>query len=237
MITANGIFDFDNQRVTAPDTGAWSGLTTWSAWTTWTTDTDDYMYWLLDPVDLFEVKQFCLNITTEANGIVDYYVYTSTTGAFNGEEKETIILEGAENVAAFSTRFYQIGVRVERLVNPQEITGIEVRVIEGKNKFALDNVNTSTLSGTSAARTLTFNRNVGTITNIQITPKQVTSYTPDFYVSDVTTSSHVTPIVIDKTVPSVTLVGIDGKPRDAVIDVLIEYLPEMYMDGRNLRVR
>ncbi len=237
MITANGIFDFDNQRVTAPDTGAWSGLTTWSAWTTWTTDTDDYMYWLLDPVDLFEVKQFCLNITTEANGIVDYYVYTSTTGAFNGEETETIILEGAEDVAAFSTRFYQIGVRVERLVDPQEITGIEVRVIEGKNKFALDNVNTSTLSGTSAARTLTFNRNVGTITNIQITPKQVTSYTPDFYVSDVTASSHVTPIVVNKTVPSVTLVGIDGKPRDAVIDVLIEYLPEMYMDGRNLRVR
>jgi hypothetical protein len=237
MITANGIFDFDNQRVTAPDNGSWSALTSWSAWSTWITATDDYMYWLLDPVDLYEVKQFCFNITTESNGIIDYYVYTSSTGAFAGEETETIIAEGDDGVAAFTTRFYQIGLRVERLVNPQEITGIEVRLLESKNKFSLDNINTSTLTGTSASRTLAFNRNVGTITNIQITPKQVTSYTPDFYVSDVATSNHVTPIVIDKTVPSITLVGIDGKPRDAIVDVLIEYLPEMYMDGRNLRVR
>jgi hypothetical protein len=237
MITVNGIFDFENQKVVAPNTTTWGDLTSWADWTNWTLDTDDDLYWLLDPVDLGRVKQFCLTITTEANGTVDYYVYTSTTGVFSGEETEIEIEAGDTAIAAFSTRYYQVGLRVGRLAAPQEITGIEVRLIEGKNKFSIDDVDTSTLSGTVDERDIDLPRPVGTISNIQITPKQVTAYTPDFYVSEITSSSHVTPIVVDKTVPSITLVGIDGYARDAVVDVLIEYLPEMYMDGKNLRVR
>ena len=240
MITANGIFDFENQRVTAPDTGTWSSLTTWSAWTTWTTDTDDYMYWLLDPVDLYEVKQFCLSITTQANGIVDYYIYTSDTGVFGGEELETVILEGDEGIPAFNTRFYQVGVRVERLVDPQEITGIEVRVIEGKNKFAINDLNTVDINdGSTQGYVVPFNRSVGTITNVQITPQEVTPFQLDVYVTDAPTSSLVIPHVTNKTSDSISfaLYGLDNQPRDAVVDILIEYLPEMYMDGRNLRVR
>jgi hypothetical protein len=32
-------------------------------------------------------------------------------------------------------------------------------------------------------------------------------------------------------------VGLDNVPRDGVIDVVAEILPEQYMDGNNLRVR
>ncbi len=240
MITANGVLDFENQKVVAPDTGTWSALTTWDSWTAWPTATDDYMYWLLDPVDLYEVKQFCLSITTEANGIVDYYVYTSDTGVFGGEETETVILEGSSGIAAFNTRFYQIGVRVERLVDAQEISGIEVRVIEGKNKFAIDNLNTADINdGSTQGYVVPFNRRVGTITNVQITPQEVTPFQLDVYVTDAPTSSLVIPHVTNKTADSISfaLYSLDNQPRDAVVDILIEYLPEMYMDGRNLRVR
>lgn len=240
MITANGILDVENQRVVAPDTGVWSSLTTWSAWNTWSTATDDYMYYLLDPVDLEEVKQFCLTITTEANGIVDYYIYTSDTGAFNGEEVETVILEGDTGITAFNTRFYQVGLRVEKLTQPQEITGIEVRVVEGKNKFSINNVDTSTINdGSTQGYVVPFNRSVGTITNVQITPQEVTPFQLDVYVTDYPTSTIVIPHVTSKTANSVSfaLYGLDNQPRDAVVDILVEYLPEMYMDGRNLRVR
>lgn len=240
MITANGIFDFENQQVTAPDTGTWADLTTWAEWTNYSTQTDDEMFWLLDPVDLGEVKQFCLTITTNANGLVDYYVYTSDTGAFSGEETETVILAGDTGIPAFNTRFYQIGVKVERLAAPQVITGIEVRVVQSKNRFSIDNVNTADINdGSTQGYVLPFNRRVGTITNVQITPKETTPYIMDVYVTDRPMSTTVVPFVTDKTGDSVSfaLVGLDNQPRDAIVDVIVEYLPEMYMDGRNLRVR
>jgi hypothetical protein len=238
MITANGVFDFENQVVTAPSTGTWASLTTWAAWTNYATSTASTMTWLLDPVDLGDVRNFCLTINTQSNGIVDYYVYTSNTGAFAGEETETIILAEATGVAAFSARYYQVGVSVERLADPQEITGIEVRVVQSRNKFSMDNIDTSTLSGTSSARTLTLPRPVGTITNIQITPRTVSNYQLDVYVTDYPTANTVLPRVLTKTSPyQIALIGLDNKPRDAVVDLLIEYLPEMYRDGNALRVR
>lgn len=238
MITPNGVFDFDNQVVTAPSTGTWADLTTWAAWTNYATSTASSMTWLLDPVDLGEVKQFCLTINTQTNGIADYYVYTSNTGAFAGEETETIILAEATGVAAFSARFYQVGVSVERLADPQQITGIEVRVVQTRNNFSLDNIDTSTLTGTSAARTLTLPRPVTGVTNIQITPKTVTSYNLDVYVTDYPACTTVIPRVLTKTSPyQIALLGLDNKPRDAIVDILVEYLPEMYRDGNALRVR
>ncbi len=240
MITPDGIFDFENQRVVAPNSGTWGDLTTWADWTSWTTDTNDYLYWLLEPVDLGEVKEFCLTITTNANGLVDYYIYTSDTGAFSGEETETEILAEDTGIPAFNTRYYQVGLGVEKLAAPQEITGIEVRLVQTKNKFSIDNLDTTTINdGSTEGYVVPFNRTVGTITNVQITPREVTPFQLDVYVTDYPTSSIVIPHVTNKTSGSISfaLYGLDNKPRDAIVDILVEYLPEMYMDGRNLRVR
>lgn len=238
MITVNGVFNFDEQQVVAPDTGTWSALTTWDAWTTYNTGAPDYLYWLADILDLGQIKDFCLSITTNANGIVDYYIYTSDTGAFTGEETETIILAEDTDIPAFSGRYVWVGVRVEKLTSPQVITGIETRVIEARNKFSMDNIDTSTLSGTSSARTLALPRPVGTITNIQVTPRTVSNYQLDVYVTDYPTCNTVLPRVLSKTSPyQIALIGLDNKPRDAVVDLLLEYLPEMYRDGNALRVR
>lgn len=240
MITPNGIFNFNEQRVEAPSTGTWADLTTWDNWTNYNTSPPDYLYWLADILDLGEVKQFCLNITTLANGIVDYYVYTSDTGAFAGEEVETIILAEDTGIQAFSGRYVWVGVRVELLNQPQEITGIEIRAVEGRVKFSIDNLDTTTINdGSSEGYVVPFTRSVGTITNVQITPKEVTPFQLDVYVTDYPTSTIVIPHVTNKTADSVSfaLYGLDNQPRDAVVDILVEYLPEMYMDGRNLRVR
>lgn len=240
MITPNGNFNFDEQKVEAPSTGTWADLTTWNDWATYNTAAPDYLYWLADILDLGEVKQFCLSITTEANGLVDYYIYTSDTGAFAGEETETIILAEDTGIPALSGRYVWVGVRVEQLNAPQEITGIETRVIEGRVKFSIDNVDTTTINdGSSQGYLLPITRSVGTITNVQITPREVTPFQLDVYVTDYPTSSVVIPVVTNKSSDSISfaLYGLDNLPRDAIVDVLIEYLPEMYMQGRNLRVR
>jgi hypothetical protein len=240
MITANGVFDFENQVVTAASTETWADLTTWAAWTNYASDTDDSMTWLLDPVDLGDERQFCLTINTQANGIVDYYVYTSNTGAFDGEETETVILAEDAGIAAFTARYYQVGVSVERLADPQVITGIEVRVVQTRNKFSIDNIDTATINdGSTEGYVLPLGRPVGTITNVQIMPQEVTPYALNVYVTDTPTSRTVIPYVTSKTGDAVSfsLIGVDNEPRDAIVDVLIEYLPEMYRDGNALRVR
>jgi hypothetical protein len=236
MITPNATLDEQRQVLTAPNEGTWDDLETWDSWTSWVNEPADELVYVLDPVDLGSVQDFCLNIETLTNGIVDYYIYTSSTGLFSGEEVETEILSGDTGVNAFSTRYYQVGIIVSRISEPLEVQGINVSLIRSRNTLRLDNVNTSTLAGTASERTLLLPRPVGLVTNIQITPRSVTAYIPDFYVSNISSSTHVTPRVVNKTTPSIALVGIDGQPRDAVVDILLEVLPQQSMVGNNLRL-
>jgi hypothetical protein len=237
MITPNAILDEQRSVLTAPNLGTWDDLETWDAWTSWVNEPSDELIYLLDPVDLGSVQDFCLNIETQTNGIVDYYIYTTATGLFGGEETEVEILsDDTQGVQGFSTQYYQVGIVVERVSGPIEVQGISVSLIRSRNTLRLDNVNTSTLSGTAAERTLVLPRPTGLITNMQITPRSVTAYTPDFYVSERTTSTHVTPVIVNKTTPSISLVGIDGVARDAVVDIVLEFLPQQVVQGTNLRV-
>jgi hypothetical protein len=240
MITPNGILLETESRVVAPNTGTWADLegSSWSDWRNYTLDAPEYLTYLLEAQDLGSVQDFCLTISTQANGIVDYYVYTSNTGAFTGEETEHEILSGDSGISAFTARYFQVGIRVEKISAAQEIRSVEVRVIASKNKISLDNVNTADLGGTALARTLTLPKPVSAVTNIQITPKSVNEYQLDVYVTDYPDCQTVLPRVVSKTEPyQIALVGLDNTPKDAVVDIVVEFLPEMYMDGLTLRVR
>jgi hypothetical protein len=47
------------------------------------------------------------------------------------------------------------------------------------------------------------------------------------------------PVVVSKAAgaPTFALYGLDNKPRDAIVDVLIEFLPQMFRVGNSLRLR
>lgn len=242
MITPNGIFLETESKVIAPNTGTWADLsgTTWSAWNNYTLDAPQYLTYLLEAQDLGSVQDFCLTISTQTNGIVDYYVYTSDTGAFAGEEVEHEILSEAEGIPAFTARYFQVGVRVEKISDAQEIISVQVTVIRSRNRLSIDNVDTTTLNdGSTLGYTIPLPKPVSKITNIQITPHEVTPYILDLYVAREPTSQQLLAKVTskDSTNPSFALVGIDGAPQDGVVDIVVEYLPEMYMDGLVLRVR
>jgi hypothetical protein len=239
MISTNSYYDALLDTVLPNDTGHWSDLTTWDSFNDWFINPVDPLIWLINPYDLGTVKTFNLRITAVARGNVDYYIYTSNTGAFAGEETETIILNGATGVGGFTAQYILIAVKVHGNAGTPLLYGVEYVISEsGGNTLAINDVDTSTLSGSSSARTLTLTKAVGTITNIQITPKTVSSYAVDLYVSSSATSNTVIPRIISKgTSPVFALVGIDNQPRDAVVDIVIQYLAEGYMSGNNLLVR
>lgn len=237
MPTSTGIFDTELNCVLPPNTGTWADLTSWSSFTQWATAPGSFT-WAIEPFDLGFVKNFNLRIISQAQGSVSYRIFTSETGEFAGEETITSIAQGATGVDSFSGQYVWIEVTVDPTSGNNVLFGVEYAVSEKANSLSLNNIDTSTLSGTSASRTITLPKPIGGITNIQITPKTVTSYDVDLYVSNTPTSNTVIPRVLSKTsTPQIALVGIDNQPRDAVVDIVIEYLPEGYMSGNNLLVR
>jgi hypothetical protein len=233
-----GIFDQQLGYVVAPSTGQWSNLSTWSAWDTWDMFPASTLVWALDIVDLGSVKTFNLKLICNCDGLASYKIYLSDTGAFSGEETIIEIDQGDTGIAAFTGRYVWIEVTVTSTGGAPILYGIEYAITEEANKFSLNNIDTSTLGGTVSARTLTLPKPVSGITNIQITPRTVANYTLQTYVTDYPTCNTVLPRVISKTSPyQIALMGLDNVPRDAIVDIIVEYLPEGYMAGNNLLVR
>jgi len=239
MPTSNGILDLEVGQVFPPDLGTWTTAATWNDFNQWIM-LPDVLDYALEPIDLQSVKTFCLNIKTDAVGLVSYIIYTSDTGAFDGEETLTMIEQGDTAIPAFTAQYVWIEITVEQTAGVNVLNGVNFSIVEKVNKFSINNVDTADINdGSTEGYVLPIDRQVGTITNVQITPQAVTPFELDVYVTDYSTSTLVIPHVTSKTSDSVSfaLYGLDNKPRDAIVDVLIEYLPEMYMDGNDLSVR
>jgi hypothetical protein len=251
-----GTLDIDANLVLPNNTGLWSELSTWDTFNSWIMTPANPLIYLSELVDLGEVRDFCLKIQTEAVGTVAYTVYTSTTGAFAGEEASVDIAQGATGVASFTARYYIVAVKVTQTSGLNVLNSFELTVTAQLINIDLNAVDTSTLAGTSSARTLALPRSVGKIFDLQVTPWETTAYNVDFYVSNTATSTTLIPRIVNKSgnyiqdsyfdtigyfeysyTPVIALVGIDNVARDGVVDVFIRCLPEMYMSGNNLLVR
>ena len=240
--TPTGKLNTETGTVEPNNTGMWSDLsgTTWNSWSSWVNEPADPMIWLTNVLDLQETIDFCLQISTVANGTVSYSVYVSDTGAFAGEETTTNIASGATGVAGFTGRYVIIAANVARTNGINTLYGVDVRASNNSINIRLNNIDTSTLAGTSSERTLVLPRAVSKIVNMEITPHELASaYTLDLYVSSTQTSKQVVPKIVSKSIstPKIALVGLDNQPRNATVDVLITALPEQYMDGNDLKTR
>lgn len=238
----NGQLDSELNQVFPSNTGTWSDLsgTTWADWNQWITKPSNPMTWIADILDLGAVKTVNLKITTDANGLVAYDVYTSSTGAFAGEEVLTTIAQGATGVASFTCRYIAVVVKVTQTQGLNTLNSVELRANDSRINILLKDINTSSLSGTITGRVLALPRAVSSIIDMTVTPHELASpYTLDLYVSSTQTSTQVVPKIVSKSAatPTIALVGLDNQPRDAVVDVAIWALPEQYMDGNNLTTR
>lgn len=218
-----------------PPAGSWTALTTWGTPTNWNPSAID-IEWVSQPLDL-PPGPCSIEITTEAVGTVSYEVWLSTTGAFDGEETITTIEPGDEDIPAFEGAVVFILIKVSNTGGLAQLLDMRARATNETRIISANGIDTSTLAGTVSARTLDLGRPISGVTNIQITPKSTPNYTLAVYSTDYPTSNIVIPAVVNKTVPSIRLVGLDNVPRDAVIDVVAEALPEQYMSGNNLLLR
>lgn len=220
------------------NTGDWTDLgSTWGTSTTWN-PTATSLVWISELIQTQETGTVNILVQTNAVGTVEYDIYASNTGTFTGEETVTSITQGQQGISAFSGRYFFVVATVTNTSNLPTLENMSITLRSKRGtKLTLNDIDTSELSGTTAARTVDFGRTVGGVSNMQITVKSVPDYTLDVYVTDYPTANTVIPRIVDKTVPSIALVGLDNVPRDGVVDITADILPEQYMSGNNLLVR
>ena len=234
----SGYFDSNNGLIRPLSSDTWTahaGLT-WDDWKSWDTPISTIV-WYSSVVDLEQPQSFTLNIDTVTTGQASYQVFTSNTGQFAGEETETVIAAGAATVASFTGQYILVVVTCTYISTTLTLNNITVTPVAGTvTEIRYKDLDTSTLAGSITARTVPMSQSVSQIIDVLITPREVTSYALDLYVSSTSTSTYVVPKVISKNItgPVIALVGLDNKPRDATVDIVIKALPSQSMVGNNL---
>jgi hypothetical protein len=233
-----GRLESSTNRVLPEDTATWDDLDSWQDLSTWISQPSPEIIWRTDRIDLGRSGSFNLEIITQAQGIVSYRVYTSTTGAFNGEETETVIANNATNIAAFTGRYVIVAVYVTRTSGLHQLESIEVSANTETFTISRSGVDSATLAGTTAARELDLGREVSHIWSISI-QAQPTVYNQDVYVTDYPSANTLIPTVISRTpsAPTFKLVGLDNVARDAVIDFEVVCMATQTMLNGNLVTR
>jgi hypothetical protein len=217
--------------------GTWGDLagTTWEDYKDWANEPANPMIYVSETIAVPFTEPYTLKIITTANGIVSYDVLTSNTGAFAGEETTTTIANGATTVPSFQGTYVVVVAKVAKTSGVNSLENMDIRA----SNFAIDvpfSVDTSTLAGSAGSRILELPRPLSGISNMTLTVKTVTAYTPNVYVTDISTTQFATAIIVSKSVsePRIGVFGIDGYARDAVVDVVIKALPQQKMVGNNL---
>ena len=239
MITQNGILDYSTNEVYPSDTGHWSDLSTWDAFTSWYVNPTLPLVWYSQRIDLTVNQDFNLIINTNAVGTVAYTVYTSDTGAFTGEEIEHVIDSGSTDVAGFNGTYVYVVARISATTGVTRLQDMTIKATGQPISQTINNLATSTLSGSITARVIPLARTFSVISTVDISVQETSAYNVDLYVSNYATSKTLIPRVVTKTRtgPTIALLGIDGSNKDGTIDVTITGLPQQYMSGNNLLAR
>jgi hypothetical protein len=228
-----GQLDIQTSAIKPLSSSSWSMLSgsSWSNFNNFTIQSQQ-IRWTSPLVDLGSSKYFTLDVRSEFSGSLYYLVHTSETGAFAGEESETLIEEGDDAIEAFYGQF----VYVTAFVNGSELRKMTIKTSSQSIEVKINNLDTSTLSGTSSARLLELPQDVSKITDIKVECQAPTAYAVNLYVSDTATSQVLIPIVKNKSIaaPTIALYGIDNDARDGVVDVTISALPKQVMYSGNI---
>lgn len=245
----NGFLDETNGVIVAPNTGTWADIgagtdfPTWDDWKNYSTTPSD-LTWLTEVLDLGEIAYFNLETTVEALGSVSYTVYTSTTGAFAGEEASTTINAGDTNITAFYGQYVTVLITVAAVGGVTPILqDVSLRASSERFSILKYDLDTTALTGSlSGGFTIDPGRSVSKILSMRITPQQPGPYFEADYVADdyVETNNPAYPAIASKTntAPKVVFTTDGGAYTNSIFDVELQCLPEMYVNETgNLAIR
>lgn len=235
--TGSGKFDGGTNSYLPDNAGTWADLSgrTWADWTTWIDQPAQEIVYPMAPIQLARNTPFNMNIETNAVGEVSYKIYTSTTGAFSGEETETVIANTDTDIAAFSGQYVLVVVIVDSAGDLAQLNSVKVSTNTNTFTISRSDVDTSTLGGSVSAREIPLSRTVSHIWSISITPHPE-NYNQDVYVTDYEAATTLIPTVVSKsrTTPTFKLVGLDNVARDGTVDYEMVVMGQQTMVGNNL---
>jgi len=172
-------------------TGTWAATTgTWDTLSSWTTLPANPLIWVSDLADFTKVGWFNIKISSQWTGnLTKFEIYTSTTGAFQGEETVTTIYEGDENIPAFYGRYVKVAAYVYNAGAPNTLQQLQVTLTDNQFHIVFADVVSSALPtwsslsaspSVSSARVLDIGRKISKIVLANITPQYIS---PPVYVT------------------------------------------------------
>jgi hypothetical protein len=246
--TVNGILQTDStgaQTIVIEPGGAWSDLpSTWEEWNNYNVGATTTLYWITEPAEMTANDYFNIETTIDTTGTTTYTIWTSGTGAFAGEETETVVNENDVDINAFYGQFAIIGIKVEQITanGPVQINSFSWKTTGRTLALYFNDYNSTDLNGSIGDRSIFPQRTFSVIKNVQITPKSAEGYVVDDYVDPdyfEGSSGFIVANIKNKffTHFSVGLYTSDGNPTEGTFDAVAQVLPEQYADGANLRAR
>jgi hypothetical protein len=228
-----GLYDINADSYQGVSANAWSTYTNWSTWLNWTQNSADLIVQVNDDLDTVAVRVPQLNLVAQGTQTITLKV--SNTGAFAGEETTIAFTYDGTAVSIPAGRYYRWTVTVSLLNNQtpviQQIESNYSTVYTTQELIAVD---TSTLSGSVAARTVP--TTVGTVYSAIITTTKNTAYVDRAYsVPDTFSVSTIAPVagIVSKSPLQIYLQDHYGVPVDGIVDIIVTGAAKVYhtVDG------
>lgn len=252
MITQNGVLTRTStgiETIVAPDSTEWTSAATWENFTSWNLVPGQTLYWLTSIADLGEPDWVTVTTQIDFSGsAVEYYIYSSLTGAFAGEEVERTITpatSGGSGWDAFYGRYFMVGVKITG--SQPVLRSLSYTVSGSTNTINVNDQDSVNLYGDDNARLL-YLGGTARLLNLQITAHKALPYVNAGYWADtmVAEPKAPTPGIVLKNRNDFFLTRLghainfssnDGLEISAVFDAHAVILPEQYWNGYNLAVR
>jgi hypothetical protein len=223
-----GLYDINADSYQGVSANAWSTYTNWSTWLNWTQNSADLIVQVDDDLGTVAVRVPQLNLVVQGTQTITLKV--SNTGSFAGEETTIAFTYDGSAVSIPAGRYYRWTVTVSLLNNQtpviQQIESNYSTVYSTQELIAVD---TSTLSGSVAARTVP--TTVGTVYSAIITTTRNTAYVDRAYsVPDTFSVSTIAPVagIVSKSPLQIYLQDHYGVPVDGIVDIIVTGAAKVY---------
>jgi hypothetical protein len=269
ITTATGVLDLTLGYVVAESNSTWSATssTTWDQLLSWNPTPIDPLIWLAEPLDLGEINYFNIAIESSYTGdLQKYEVWTSSTGAFTGEETKFTINEGDENVTAFYGRYVLVAAWIYQSGSPTSLFNMSITASARAIDISRPDIDTSTLptwvsidstATVAQARVLDIGRRVSAVVDAHFTPRYISTASGGYsvpgdqfeYFEQFNFGAVTLPAVVQKrivTTATTVASGVgtvfilqnqNGDIINNTVDVRVRCLPEQFMLNGQLLTR
>jgi hypothetical protein len=217
-----GYYDQAKQSWQSSNADTWADVTSWTTWTRWNSDPQGVEIQLDDDLGSNDLR--VTELICNYNGTATFTLKVSTTGLFAGEET-TYNFAAGTNYSIASGRYYRWTVEVQDAAD-----GLVPEIFSAISRYSnsvateyLRLVDTSTLSGTISARTVT--HPFGSVYSCDITAHDSTTWIDRFYaVPDSYSVSTISPVPGIVSLSPLTIVLRDhfGVPVNGIVNIAIQ---------------